>query len=75
MVRFFEKILSSADRRFARVAQLVEQRTENPRVGGSNPIKTLNLKGRDKKCPAELKETRAFEPYNGPPQKYSTKKK
>ena len=22
---------------FARVAQLVEQRTENPRVGGSNP--------------------------------------
>ena len=34
---FFHKIPSSADRRFARVAQLVEQRTENPRVGGSNP--------------------------------------
>ena len=36
-VNFFTKIPSRADRRFARVAQLVEQRTENPRVGGSNP--------------------------------------
>ena len=32
-----EKIPSHPDRRFARVAQLVEQRTENPRVGGSSP--------------------------------------
>jgi hypothetical protein len=32
-----KKILSHPDRRFARVAQLVEQRTENPRVGGSSP--------------------------------------
>ena len=31
------KIPSNEDGRFARVAQLVEQRTENPRVGGSSP--------------------------------------
>ena len=36
-VNAFYKIPSNADRRFARVAQLVEQRTENPRVGGSSP--------------------------------------
>ena len=33
---FFQS-LSRSVRRFARVAQLVEQRTENPRVGGSSP--------------------------------------
>jgi hypothetical protein len=27
----------SVRRRYAQIAQLVEQRTENPRVGGSNP--------------------------------------
>ena len=35
--RALHQIPSKQDRRFARVAQLVEQRTENPRVGGSNP--------------------------------------
>lgn len=34
---FFRDRQASQDRRDARIAQLVEQRIENPRVGGSNP--------------------------------------